>query len=213
MFDNIFQSKGKLIILSLAILIAMGSLWYTKVLVSKLAAEERQKVRIWAEANLELQETPLTGSVSVYLFKIISENKTIPRILVDGNGKIVTSVNLDPKKENDPKYLGEQLTIMKKQNEPIEIELSDSQKNYIYYKESVLLTYLYYYPFLQLFIIVLFLSVVFFALRVSQNAEQNRLWVGMSKETAHQLGTPISSLLAWIELLKSRDGDTNLSVK
>jgi len=210
MFDNILQSKGKLIILSLAILIAIGSLWYTKVLVSKLAAEERQKVRIWAEANLELQETPLTGSVSVYLFKIISENKTIPRILVDGNGKIVTSVNLDPKKENDPKYLQEQLAIMKEQNEPIEIELSDNQKNYIYYRESVLLTYLYYYPFLQLFIIVLFLSVVFFALRVSQNAEQNRLWVGMSKETAHQLGTPISSLLAWIELLKSRDGDTNL---
>ncbi len=210
MIVNIFQNKGKLIILSLAVLIAIGSLWYTKKLVSKLAAEERQKVRIWAEANLELQETPLTGSVSLYLFKIISENKTIPRILVDGNGKIITSVNLDPKYENDQKYLKEQLALMKAQNEPIEIELSDNQVNYIYYRESILLTYLFYYPFLQLFIIILFLSVVFFALRVSQNAEQNRLWVGMSKETAHQLGTPISSLLAWVELLKSRDGDSNL---
>jgi len=210
MLFNIFRNKWKIFILLVAVLIAIGSLWYTRMLISKLAVEERQKVQIWAEANQELQETPLTGSVSLYLFKIISENKTIPRILVDGHGKIITSMNLDQKYENDPKYLEEQLALMKVQNEPIEIELSDNQVNYIYYKESILLTYLYWYPFLQLFIIVLFLSVVYFAIRESQNAEQNRLWVGMSKETAHQLGTPISSLLAWIELLKSREGDSNL---
>ncbi len=210
MIFSFFQYKWKLLILLISISIAIGSLWYTKNLVSKLANEERQKVKIWAEANRELQDTPLTGSVSLYLFKIISENKTIPRILVDGNGKIITSVNLDPKYENDKNYLEAQLLIMKEQNEPIEIELFDNQKNYIYYKESTILSNLYYYPYLQLFIILLFLSVVFFAIRVSQNAEQNRLWVGMSKETAHQLGTPISSLLAWVELLKSREGDTNL---
>jgi len=210
MIFNVFRNKWKLFILVLSLLIAIGSLWYTKVLVSKLANEERQKVRIWAEANRELQETPLTGSVSLYLFKIISENKTIPRILTDGEGKIINSVNLDPKYENDPKYLQNELAIMKSRNEPIEIELPDNQKNYIYYKESILLTYLYYYPYLQLFIIMLFLGVVYFALRVSQNAEQNRLWVGMSKETAHQLGTPISSLIAWIELMKSREGDSKL---
>jgi signal transduction histidine kinase len=210
MLFNVFRNKWKFFILLLAVIIAIGSLWYTKVLVSKLAAEERQKVRIWAEANLELQEIPLTESVPLYLYKIIYENKTIPRILVDGKGRIIGSANLDPKYENDPKYLKEQLLKMKKQNEPIEIELSDNQKNYIYYSESILITYLYNYPFLQLFIIILFLSVVYIALRVSQNAEQNRLWVGMSKETAHQLGTPISSLLAWVELLKTRDSDSNL---
>ena len=210
MINNVFQNKWKLFILVLAIAIAIGSLWYTKILVSKLADEERNKVQIWAEANRELQETPLTGSVSLYLFKIMSENKTIPRILTDGKGKIITSVNLDPKYEDDPKYLKEQLAVMKSQNKPIEIELSDNQSNFIYYKESILLSYLHYYPYLQLFIILLFLSVVYFALQVSQNAEQNRLWVGMSKETAHQLGTPISSLLAWIELLKSREGDNKL---
>jgi signal transduction histidine kinase len=99
---------------------------------------------------------------------------------------------------------------MRLKHEPIVIELSDKQKNYIYYKDSILLVYLQYFPFLQTFVILLFLIVVYFALRFSQNAEQNRLWVGMSKETAHQLGTPISSLLAWVEILKSRESDTRL---
>lgn len=210
MFYYIFQNRWKVLVLLIAFCIAFGSLWYTRYIVSRLASEERQKLRIWAEAQRELLETPLTGTVSLFLFKIISENKTIPRILVDNNGKIITSVNLDPRYENDAEYLNKQLEIMKSQNDPIVIELSENQNNYIYYKESLLLTSLYYYPYLQLFIIVLFLSVVFFALRVSQNAEQNRLWVGMSKETAHQLGTPISSLLAWVELLKSREGENKL---
>ncbi len=210
MFFNLFQNKWKALILLTAILVASGSLWFTNELVSKLSNEERQKIQIWAEANLELQETPLTGEVSLYLFKIISENKTIPRILVDNNGKILNSVNLDPKRENDINYLRKQLDIMRLKHEPIVIELSDKQKNYIYYKDSILLVYLQYFPFLQTFVILLFLIVVYFALRFSQNAEQNRLWVGMSKETAHQLGTPISSLLAWVEILKSRESDTRL---
>ncbi|MDF1547609.1 MAG: HAMP domain-containing sensor histidine kinase [Bacteroidales bacterium] len=210
MFYNLFQNKWKLIILIIALIISGAFMWYTNQLVSKLAEEERQKIQIWAEANKELQETPLTGEVSLYMFKIISENKTIPRILVDGKGKIINSMNLNPEKEEDPVYLAQELHLMKAQNEPIEIELSDNQKNYIYYKDSIFLTDLYYYPFLQFFIILLFLSVVYFAISISKKAEQNQLWVGMSKETAHQLGTPISSLLAWVELLKAREGDSTL---
>lgn len=210
MFFNLFQNKWKLAILLVALVISGAFMWYTNQLVSKLETEERQKIQIWAEANKELQETPLTGEVSLYMFKIISENKTIPRILVDGKGKIINSMNLNPEKENDSIYLAYELELMKEQNEPIEIELSDTQKNYIYYKDSVILTDLHLYPFLQFFIIFLFLTVVYFALSVSKRAEQNQLWVGMSKETAHQLGTPISSLLAWVELLKSREGDTIL---
>lgn len=210
MFYNLFQNKWKLIILIIALIISGAFMWYTNQLVSKLAEEERQKIQIWAEANKELQETPLTGEVSLYMFKIISENKTIPRILVDGKGKIINSMNLNPEKEEDPVYLAQELQLMKAQNEPIEIELSDNQKNYIYYKDSIFLTDLYYYPYLQFFIILLFLSVVYFAISISKKVEQNQLWVGMSKETAHQLGTPISSLLAWVELLKSREGDSTL---
>jgi len=210
MFFNLFQNKWKLAILLVALVISGAFMWYTNQMVSKLEREERQKIQIWAEANKELQETPLTGEVSLYMFKIISENKTIPRILVDGKGKIINSMNLKSGKENDSIYLAHELELMRDQNEPIEIELSDNQKNYIYYKDSVLLTDLHFYPFLQFFIIFLFLTVVYFALSVSKRAEQNQLWVGMSKETAHQLGTPISSLLAWVELLKSREGDTTL---
>jgi signal transduction histidine kinase len=210
MFFNLIQNKGKFFILLSALVISGASMWYTNTLVNKLEAEERQKMQIWAEANKEMQETPLTGDVSLYMFKIMTENKTIPRILVDGEGKIINSMNLDPQKENDEKYLLQELEEMKYQNEPIKIELSDNQINYIYYKDSVLLTDLYFYPYLQFFIILLFLSVVYFALTVSKRAEQNQLWVGMSKETAHQLGTPISSLLAWVELLKSRESDSTL---
>ena len=210
MFASFIRDKWKLVLLLLALVVSAGSMWYTNQLVSKLAAEERQKIQIWAEANKEMQETPLTGDVSLYMFKIMTENKTIPRILVDGDGKIINSMNLDPEKETDPKYLQRQLEEMKSLRDPIEIELSDNQKNYIYYKDSILLTELNYYPFFQFFIILLFLSVVYFALSISKKVEENQLWVGMSRETAHQLGTPISSLLAWVELLKSRGDDTTL---
>jgi signal transduction histidine kinase len=210
MFLALFQNKWKLLILISAIVVAGSSLWFTNNLVARLSAEERQKIQIWAEANREMQETPLTGEVSLFLFKIISENKTIPRILVDNGGEIINSMNLDPRRENDIGYLQKQLEKMKQNNVPIEIILSDNQKNYIYYQDSVLLNYLHYFPFLQSVLMLLFLMVVYFALRYSHNAEQNRLWVGMSKETAHQLGTPISSLLAWLEILKSRENDIKL---
>lgn len=210
MFFGFIRDKWKLLILLIALVVAGASMWYTNYMVKKLAKEERHKMQIWAEANKEMQETPLTGEVSIYMFKIISENKTIPRILVDDKGKILNSMNLDPEKESDPEYLKKELEEMKYENEPIEIELSDNKKNYIYYKDSLLLTELYYYPFFQFFIILLFLTVVYLAITISKKAEQNELWVGMSKETAHQLGTPISSLLAWVELLKAREGDGTL---
>jgi two-component system, sporulation sensor kinase D len=206
MIIGIFQNKWKVIIFSTAVLIAWASLWFTNDLVHNLTEEERSKIKIWAEANRELQETPLTGEVSLFLFKIISENKTIPRILVDNEGKIVNSMNLDPEMEDNMEYLKKELEIMKLNHEPIEIAVSDNKKNYIYYKDSILLTYLQYFPYFQTFVILLFLLVVYFALRFSHKAEQNLLWVGMSKETAHQLGTPISSLLAWVEILKSQEG-------
>jgi signal transduction histidine kinase len=213
MISLIFQNKWKITILITAIIVATSSLWITNELVTKLSNEERIKIQIWAEANREMQETPLTGEVSLYLFKIISENKTIPRILVDNEGKILNSMNLDPQRESDMDYLKDQLKIMKLNNQPIEVVLSDNQKNYIYYKDSILLQYLYYFPYLQTFVMLLFLAVVYFALRISQKAEQNQLWVGMSKETAHQLGTPISSLLAWVEILKSRESDNRLVIE
>jgi len=205
MIFSILRSKWKTVLLFLALAISASSFWFTSELVSNLSKEEHHKIKIWADASKELQAVPLTGNVPLYLFEIIQENKTIPRILTDSVGNILTSMNLDPKREEDPEYLKEQIELMKLAHEPIEVTFADKSINYIYYKDSTLLTQLSYYPLVQFLIIFLFLVVVYIALTISETSEQNRLWVGMSKETAHQLGTPISSLLAFVEILKSRD--------
>ncbi|MBN2756727.1 MAG: HAMP domain-containing histidine kinase [Bacteroidales bacterium] len=197
------KNKWKVLFVIFAIVISVGFLWYSNELVTNISIEEHKKIELWAETTKELQEIPLTGEVPLFMFKILQENKTIPRILLDNSGKIINSMNLDSSKSNNENYLRNELEIMKSQHKPIVIVV-DNIKNYIYYKDSDLLSKLNYYPYLQFFIIGLFLIVVFFAVTISQNIEQNKLWVGMSKETAHQLGTPISSLLAWIELTKSK---------
>ena len=204
---TLLRSKWRTVLLILALGIAASSFWFTSKLVSDLAKDERKKIKIWADASKELQEIPLTGDVPLYLFEIIQENKTIPRILTDEQGNIITSMNLDPKREDDSLYLQKQIGIMKQAHRPIIITLADKSKNYIYYDDSTLLKQLSYYPLVQFAIIFLFLIVVYIALSISETSEQNRLWVGMSKETAHQLGTPISSLLAFVEMLKMRNSD------
>lgn len=201
------RSKWRTVLLILALGIAASSFWFTSELVSDLAKEEHKKIKIWADASKELQEVPLTGDVPLYLYEIIQENKSIPRILTDEKGNIITSMNLDPKRENDTSYLRRQIETMKKAHQPIVIVLSDQNKNFIYYDDSILLKQLSYYPLIQFAIISLFLVVVYIALSISETSEQNRLWVGMSKETAHQLGTPISSLLAFVEMLKLKNAD------
>ena len=205
MIFAILRSKWKTVLLFLALVIAASSFWFTSELVSNLSKEERHKIKIWADASKELQAVPLTGDVPLYLFEIIQENKTIPRILTDSAGNILTSMNLDPAREQDEQYLKEQIELMKIAHKPIVVTFADKSINYIYYQDSIILTQLSYYPIVQFFIIFLFLVVVYIALSISETSEQNRLWVGMSKETAHQLGTPISSLLAFVELLKVKD--------
>ncbi len=205
MIFSILRSKWKTVLLFLALIIAASSFWFTSELVSDLSKEERNKIKIWADASKELQAVPLTGDVPLYLFEIIQENRTIPRILTDSAGNILTSMNLNPDKENDEEYLKEQIELMKIAHEPIVVTFADKSINYIYYQDSILLTQLAYFPLVQFFIIFLFLVVVYIALSISETSEQNRLWVGMSKETAHQLGTPISSLLAFVELLKVKN--------
>ncbi len=209
----ILRSKWKTTLLFLALIISASSFWFTSELVSDLSKEERKKIKIWADASKELQEVPLTGDVPLYLYEIIQENRTIPRILTDSSGNILTSMNLNPAKENDKTYLKEQIELMKIAHEPILLTFADKSINYIYYKDSTLLTQLAYFPFVQFFIIFLFLVVVYIALSISETSEQNKLWVGMSKETAHQLGTPISSLLAFVELLKAKDKNDIIAIE
>ena len=209
---NIYSRKQRLKtgVFLLAVILGVGILLYTDNLVKKIAEQERNRIEIWAESMRELTEMNLNEPVSPTLYKIWSENKTIPVMLVDGNGKIIDSRNLNPQKANDSVFLYKELKIMEEQHIPIEIEYAKSQKNYVYYEDSILLTSLKYYPYIQFFVVAFFIGISYWAFSSSRKAEENQLWAGLSKETAHQLGTPISSLVAWIELLKLKKEDEKL---
>ena len=141
--------------------------------------------------------------------KIIKSNTSIPMILVDEDGNIGANsyLNLDTIKAKNPEYLKAQLEIMKEQNNPIEITFAKNRKQYIYYRNSDLLNKLSYYPLTLILILALFLSLIYMMFTSSKIAEQNKLWTGMAKETAHQIGTPLSSLLGWIAILKMENID------
>lgn len=201
---NIYAKKQrwKMILFLLAILIGIGSLFYTNNLIETLSREEQKKVQLWAEAtSLVAQEETASPALNLYLTQVIQNNTTVPVILIDSEGNML-SRNLDSIKSLKPGYLEKQLSIMKEQNPPIQVLLSNGKKNYIYYKESTILTMLTWYPYVQLALIIMFILVAYFAFSQSRHAEQNQVWVGLSKETAHQLGTPASSLSAWVEVLR-----------
>jgi len=202
---NVYNKKQewKLILLIVAIIIGAASLWYTNDLVKSLSREERKKVELWAEGTKQLANINENANQDFsFIFEVIKNNETVPVILTDEKDNIISARNLDSLKANDEAYLQKQLEIMKLSHEPIVIELVDGHRNFIYYKDSTILSQLSYYPFIQLGVIFLFIFVSYLAFSSSRKAEQNQVWVGMSKETAHQLGTPISSLMAWVEILK-----------
>lgn len=319
------KSRWKIILVAVASVIVGVSLWYSNILVNKMQLEERQKVKLWAEAiqrkaglvkyantlfnqiggderrkvQLWADATKMLASSEVsnadlgFVFKLIQDNQTVPVILTDGNGKIISSRNLDSLKQNDTSYLNKTLAQMKLQHQPIEINVYKTQKNYLYYQDSKVFTelkgvlndlqnsfmsevvanaasvpaiitdststhivaygsvdsthindsayrkqliatmessntpitielgegskeYIYYeesslskelryFPYLEFSIIGLFMLFSYFLFSTARRAEQNRVWIGMAKETAHQLGTPLSSLMAWVEYLKDKE--------
>ncbi len=201
------KQKWKLLLLLVAIVIGVSSFVITNKLVKQLAVEERKKVELWALGMRQLSALDNAEKDYTFILEVIKNNETVPVILTDKNGEIISSRNLDSDREKDSVYLQRELEKMKKDNEPIEIILLDGNMNYIYYKESILLTRLFYFPIIQFGVISLFLIVSYLAFSTSRKAEQNQVWVGLSKETAHQLGTPTSSLLASLELLKLKNVD------
>lgn len=329
---NIYSQKQswKIILIIVAMVIVSGSLWYTNILVKKIANEERTKVRLWAEAikkkavlvkytnelfqklsseerkKVELwaeatRQLANANNLTDYTFvlKVVADNTTVPVILTDEKGQIISHRNLDPEKSKEKKFLEEQkmemaqsrepieITVygtkknylyykdsrlfselrsnlediiksfiseivinsasvpvvftdhdkstviatgninptiagnsfrlkneiaeMELQNPPIEIDIGGGEKNYIFYKESLILTQLRYYPLVQFAIIGLFIFIAYWLFSIARKAEQNQVWVGMAKETAHQLGTPLSSLIAWMELLKDKVSDEQIT--
>ena len=192
----------KLIFIIVAIAIVLVSTLFTNKLAKSLAAEERKKVEIWAEATHQLIIADEFTDIN-FITNIIEGSTSIPMIIADGKDNMLFSRNIIEPKTKVNEFYKKELARFKAKRPAIVILLDDS-KQYIYYDDSVFLKQLYYFPYVQLGVIIVFLLVAFFAFSSTKKAEQNQVWVGLSKETAHQLGTPISSLLAWVELLKSR---------
>ncbi|SEC81815.1 His Kinase A (phospho-acceptor) domain-containing protein [Tenacibaculum sp. MAR_2009_124] len=201
-FYNNFWLKRIAVFASFIIVLLI--LWNTYIFFQKFKEEERMKMELYASANQELNNSDLDTDITL-LMKIIDNNKNIPAILTDSNGDILSSNNLDSIKSLDSLYLKNQLTLMKSQNKPIEVSYKNTQKRYVYYRNSDLLYKLKYYPLALLLILALFLTIIYMVFKSNKIAEQNKLWTGMAKETAHQIGTPLSSLLGWIEILRAEE--------
>jgi signal transduction histidine kinase len=194
-----------------AVLIGVSSMLYTNHLVKQVSYEEQVKVELWTESvRMTLTHDSLSDDVFRYINAVFTTNKTVPIIVVDENENIIADNNLNYNEKNRDKILQREYRKLKARTEPIVIELGPDEKQYLYFKESRLLIQLRYYPIFQLLVIVLFIFISYYAFNSARKSEQNMVWVGMAKETAHQLGTPISSLMAWVELLKELDVSTDI---
>ena len=203
----------KIILVVAAIVIAVASLVVSHYLVRDLAIEEKSKMEVWAEAMRTLNLADENTDLNLVL-KVIDENNTIPVVVTDKQGNVQTFRNVDLKGETYEDSLQMAATIAKKMSSSgryIRLYMED-KKDYIdvCYDESVMIKRLNVYPIVQLGVVMIFVVVAIFALLTSKRAEQNKVWVGLSKETAHQLGTPISSLMAWTEILKESYPDDEL---
>ncbi len=212
-----FSKSSKLIriiLISISFVIVSGILWNTYDFFQKFKAEERTKMKIIVAAQKEMTKNPFSNENVNFLLEVMNSNNTIPMIFI--NDGVLSSKNLDSLKENDSIYLEEQLAIMKQNNKPIDGSYNNGTKivkQTFYYKDSDLLTKLKYYPLALLLILTLFASVIYLVIKSTRAAEQNKLWAGMAKETAHQIGTPLSSLLGWIEILRMDNVDKNTIIE
>ncbi len=209
-FSKIFELSRhfKLVFIVIGAAIVIVSTLFTNKLAKSLAFEEQKKIEIWAEATRQFILADENTNID-FILSIIEGNTTIPVIIVDEKDHLLHSRNVNEPKNKVDEFYTHKIADLKARREAIVVNLGDV-KQYIYYDDSLLLKQLYYFPYVQLGVIIIFLLISFFAFSSTKNAEQNRVWVGLSKETAHQLGTPISSLLAWVDLLKARYADDKL---
>lgn len=200
--------KSRIGLIVFAAIIIGISLIFINKLASSLAKEEHRKMETWAEATRLL----LNDEYSDFIFHIIEQNENIPVIIVDDRDRYISARNFNEPKTNIEQYYEKQIQRLKNTNPPIEIILDENTSQYIYYDNSNLLKMLEFFPYIQLSIIALFLMLVIWAISTDKRAEQDKLWAGLSKETAHQLGTPISSLMAWNEILKTKIGENDIII-
>ena len=209
--NSIYDSRERLkyVFIFAAILIAIVSVVVSDTLIKDMAREEREKIEVWAEATRVVTSEDPSLNMNLIL-KIIQGNTTIPVMLCNDKDSVLTYKNIELPEENVEAFLSEKVKALKSKNSPIVVDMEDGTFQYLYYDDSTNLKRLLVYPYAQLSVVAVFILIAFLALASTKKAEQNKVWVGLSKETAHQLGTPISSLIAWLEYLKTKDVDISL---
>jgi len=231
---NIYDSRRiwKVVFIAISLVLVALFLYISNNLVKDLAVQERERMEIWANATQELatmgsspeedaEGNPIPASATDvdFLLSIIEGNHNIPVLLVDDKDNILQHRNFRlPEPEDNPidispanlEYLNKKLRHLKNSQNKIDIKIDKNDTQYLYYEDSTLLRRLAFFPYIQLAVLILFFAIAYFALMSIKKAEQNKVWVGLSKETAHQLGTPISSLMAWTQLLESMGVDKSI---
>lgn len=201
------KNRIKFLVVIVALIIGAVTITYTNVLVSKLSEREQELVQLYAKGLRYMINAPSDDNIVFIEEEILSSNHTIPVILTDENENILDFKNIDlPENISENRkneLLQREIARMKAQHAPIIVPWAEGSENYVFYKDSALLSQLRYYPYVQLMVIACFALMAYFAFSYSRKAEQNRVWVGLAKETAHQLGTPLSSLMAWYEYMKA----------
>lgn len=205
------RRRGTVVFMLATVAVAAAFLWVSDRLVNDLSEQERARMQIWADATREIASADSSTNLD-FLLSIIKGNRTIPVILVDDADNILDHLNFNLPESNDTlppweltaaneEFLRGRLRNLKKSENVIHIIIAPGVNQHLYYEDSLLLRRLSYYPYVQLIVMAVFVFVVYYAVSATKRAEQNKVWVGLSKETAHQLGTPISSLMAWLEIL------------
>jgi len=199
--DFYFNNLVSRLLVLLALIIVGATLWYTNGLANQFKIEEKKKVALWAKATKELSDINNLNYDVGFIFEVVNNNTTVPAIQTNAAGDIIAHRNIKTNSDDD---LIQELELMTRKYPPIEIELISGTKEYIYYKDSSLLQQLKYFPLLMLLIVGAFMLIAYFAFSNARIAQQNKVWTGMAKETAHQIGTPLSSLVGWLEHLKQK---------
>ena len=213
MFLQLFNWRSSLAIIAIAIVSA--SIFYSNFLAKKIANDEKQKIEQWVEAVNETNN--VNTSSTILSSKVLTENnKDIPMIVVNEKDSIMDFYNLDSFKiVHNTGYLQKKLKEFKDANAPIiwKNPFNIKQHNLVYYGESFLLKQIRYFPIVQLIVVALFIIVTLIAISTRNKSTQNQVWAGMAKETAHQLGTPLSSLQGWVEMLKEKEGNEKIGIE
>lgn len=202
---DVYTGKNwwKAALITFGVIIGIVSLFYTESFLKELRLEEERKIKLWAKA-VEAVFLADDDSNLAFYSQIIQDNKTIPVILTDQDDQIIAHRNLDVSEINPEKYLAKKLEEFKNSGQMIENTYIDGKTNFLYYKGSSLLTKLRWYPLLLLGVISIYMLISYMAFSNARRSEQNKVWTGMARETAHQIGTPLSALLGWIAYLKEQ---------